>query len=315
MNHKQTNVLLAIGLALLSQSTCESAFAKSKAPKAANENIENNSQEQKEIAVRDVLIALEKAFSSKGEAAGKLFAENALHIDQAGDEIRGRAALQARFDERLKTSTAAIGIHPESITFPAENVALVVGEVSRKQEEKYLPTTRFSMVMIKTNGAWLINQVTETAMQAAQMESQLQQLDWLIGDWSTGKSDSSADMKVEWSPQGKKFITSKYTLNKSGTSPQVDSHVIGWDPQRRCIVSWHFDSNGGFGTGIWTKQPNENTWTVDIKGVGGDGSNITANNTFSQKSADEFVWQATHRSLDGVSVADTDPLTVRRVKP
>ncbi len=315
MNHKQTHVLIAVGLALLSQSTCESAFAKSKAPKAAHENIENNSPEQKEIAVRDVLITLEKAFSSKGEGAGKLFAENALHIDQAGDETRGRAALQARFDERLKTSNAAIGLHPETITFPAENVALVVGEVSRKQEEKYLPTTRFSMVMVKTNGAWLINQVTETAMQAAQMESQLQQLDWLIGTWSTGKSDSSAEMKVEWSAQGKKFITSKYTLNKSGNAPQIDSNVIGWDPQRRCIVSWHFDSNGGFGTGIWTKQPNENTWTVDFTGIGGDGSNITAKNTFSQKSADEFVWQSTHRSLDGAAVADTDPLTVCRVKP
>ncbi|MBS1952643.1 MAG: hypothetical protein JST89_00510 [Cyanobacteria bacterium SZAS-4] len=314
MNQKQTHILIALGLALLSQSTCESAYAKAKATKAVNENIKSSSAEQQEIAVRNVLIALEKALSSKGEGAGLLFAENALHIDQAGEEIRGRAALQARFDEQLKTSAAAIGLHPESITFPAENVALVVGEVSRKQEETYLPTTRFSMVMVKITGSWLINQVTETAMQAAQMESRLQQLDWLIGTWSTDKSDSSAEMKVEWSPQGKKFITSKYTLNKTGKSPQIDSHVIGWDPQRRCIVSWHFDSNGGFGTGIWSKQPNENTWKVDFTGVAGDGSNMTANNTFSQKSTDEFVWQSTHRSLDGVAIADTDPITVRRIK-
>lgn len=315
MNQKQTNMIIVLGLALLSQVTCESVFAKSKAAKVIKESIQNNAPEQQEIAVRNVLIALEKAFSSRGEGAGMLFAENALHIDQAGDEIRGRAALQARFDEHLKTSTAAIGIHPESITFPAANVALVVGEVSRKQEEKLLPTTRFSMVMVKANGSWLINQVTETAMQAAQMESQLQQLDWLIGSWSTNKSDSTAELKVEWSPQGKKFITSKYSLTKSGKTPQVDSHVIGWDPQRRCIVSWHFDSNGGFGTGIWSKQPNENTWIVDVTGVGGDGSNISASNTFSLKSADEFVWQSTHRSLDGVALTDTDPLTVRRIKP
>ncbi len=315
MNRKQTHILIAFGLAFLSQGTCESALAKAKTQKAANENIKSNSPEQQEMAVRNVLIALEKAFSSKGENASILFAENALHIDQAGDEIRGRAALQARFDEQLKTSTATIGIHPESITFPAENVALVVGDVSLKQEEKYLPTTRFSMVMVKTNGSWLINQVTETALQAAQMESQLQQLDWMIGNWSTDKSDSSADLKVEWSPQGKKFITSKYSLNKNGKSPQIDSHVIGWDPQRRSIVSWHFDSNGGFGTGIWSKQPNENTWTVQFTGVGGDGSNMGASNTFSQKSSDEFVWQSTHRSLDGVAVADTTPITVHRVKP
>lgn len=319
-NQKQTHILIALGLALMSQGAGETALAKSKTPKAVKEITKSNSAEEQEIAVRNILIALEKSLASKGEGAGKLFAENALHIDQTGDEIRGRAALQARFDERLKTSTAAIGLHPESITFPAENVALVVGEVSRKQEERYLPTTRFSMALVKANGAWLINQVTETAMQAAQMESQLQQIDWLIGNWSTSstsadKSDSSAEMKVEWSPQGKKFITSKYTLNKSGQPPQIDSHVIGWDPQRRSIVSWHFDSNGGFGTGIWNKQPNENTWKVDFAGVAGDGSNISANNTFAQKSADEFVWQSTHRSLDGVAVPDTDPITVRRIKP
>ncbi|CAN5461372.1 hypothetical protein BH10CYA1_BH10CYA1_27780 [soil metagenome] len=314
MNQKQTNMAIVLGLALLSQGACESVFAKSKAPKAVKESIQSNSQEEQDIAVRNVLIALEKAFSSKGEGAAMLFAENALHIDQAGDEIRGRTALQARFDEHLKTSTATIGIHPESITFPALNVALIVGDVSRKQDEKLLPTTRFSMVMVKANGAWLINQVTETAMQAAQMESQLQQLDWLIGNWSTEESESSAQLKVEWSPQGKKFITSKYTLNKSGTTPQIDTHVIGWDPQRRCIVSWHFDSNGGFGTGIWSKQPNENTWTVDVSGVSGDGGTISANNIFSLKSPDQFVWQSTHRSLDGVAVADTDPITVHRIK-
>lgn len=313
--HKQTQIVIALVLVLLSQGSCESVIAKSKTSKAVYENIKSNSPEQQENAVRNVLIDLEKAFSAQGKDAGLLFAENAVHIDQVGDEIRGRAALQARFDEHLKTSTATIRLHPESITFPAENVSLVVGEVSRKQDAKDLPTTRFSMVLVKTNASWLINQVTETAMQAAQMESQLQQLDWLIGNWSTDKAGSSAEMKVEWSPQGKKFITSKYTLNKSGQPPQIDSHVIGWDPQRRCIVSWHFDSNGGFGTGIWSKQPNENTWTVDFTGVSGDASNMSANNTFSQKSSDEFVWQSIHRSVDGVAVADTDPITVHRIKP
>src|SRR4051812_21501356 len=110
MNQKLTNMLLLLGLAVLSQGAGQSADAKTKAPKAVNESMQNSSLEQQEIGVRNVLIALEKAFSSKGEGAGMLFAENALHIDQAGDEIRGRAALQARFDEHLKTSTAAMGI-------------------------------------------------------------------------------------------------------------------------------------------------------------------------------------------------------------
>ncbi len=315
MNQKQTNVLIVLALALLSQGTCDSVCAKSKAPKAVKDSMQSNSLEQEEMAVRNVLIALEKSLSSKGEGAGQLFAENAVHIDQAGDEIRGRAALQARFDEQLKTSTAAIGIHPESITFPDEQrrshcwAKLVATKKTNSCDYTFFHGAGKSK-------RFMVDQSSHRNSHAsAQMESQLQQLDWLIGNWATDKSDSAAELKAEWSPQGKKFITSKYILNKTGSNPQIDSHIIGWDPQRRSIVSWHFDSNGGFGTGIWVKLPNENTWAVAVTGVGGDGSIISAENTFSLKSPDEFVWQSTHRSSDGIAVADTTPITVRRVKP
>lgn len=139
-------------------------------------------------------------------------------------------------------------------------------------------------------------------------------MEWLIGQWSTGKSDSSIQLNVEWAP-GKKFITSKCILNKVGETPQIDTQVMGWDPQHNSIVSWHFDSNGGYGHGIWSKQSKDNTWTVDVAGVGADGSNTTASNTFSVKTPDEFIWQSVRRSLDGIAIADTEAITVHRAKP
>lgn len=270
---------------------------------------------QPDDAVRAVLMGLEAAISSKNiQNASNLFTEDIDFIDESGEEIRGLKALHERFEQRLNDPSAPeVGIHPTSITFPADNVALVIGEVSRKQGQADLPASRFSMVMVKKNNAWAINELHETAMQAAQTENHLQELNWLIGQWSVDRPDVSAQVTTEWA-EGKKFLTSKHTVTKTGKQPQVDRQVIGWDPQHNTIISWHFDSNGSFGSGVWTKQPNENKWTVEVAGVGADGSNSTASNVVTVKSPDEVIWQSTHRSLDGTPVGDTEPITMHRVK-
>ncbi len=312
---KAALIVVALGLVLPGLGAhCQTT---GKAAKAASKSLKENSpaDNQQEIEIRDVLIALEQAINSKNaEKVGVLFAEDSTFIDHAGDETSGRAALQDRFAQLFKgEAVRVLGLHPEKTSFPASNVALVVGVVSRKHDQEDLPATRFSMLMVKHGSHWLINELTETIMQKAQTESHLRDLSWLIGDWQVDKPNASARMNVEWAP-GKKFIVSKCILNKNGNDPQTDSQVIGWDPQNNNMVSWHFDSNGGFGSGTWTKRPGENQWTVNVVGVGADGSNTRASNVFTLKTTDEFIWQSTHRSLDGVAVNDTDALEVQRVK-
>ena len=135
-----------------------------------------------------------------------------------------------------------------------------------------------------------------------------------IRRWSANKPDGSAELNIEWAPS-KKFILSKCTLSKQTMQPQIDTQVIGWDPQHNSIISWYFHCNGGFGNGAWNKQPNEEKWTVEVAGVSADGNNTTASNVFTLKTRDEFVVESTHRSLDGAIVGDTEAITVRRVKP
>ncbi len=314
-NWKTGLVFLNITL-VLAMTSAQSAEAKEKSKVLSKSKVtETSPVADKDDSVRSVLIKLEAAISSKNAtAADLLFADDISFIDQSGEETRGRTALRERFEQLFKQSSAsAIGIHPQNISFPADQVALVVGEVSRQHENQDLPASRFSMVLVRKNNAWQIKQMTETAMQAAQSENRLQALNWLIGEWSTEKQDASAHMNVEWAPS-KKFITSKCTISKTGAPAQIDTQVIGWDPQHNAIISWHFDSNGGFGSGTWNKSQNESKWTVDVAGVGADGSNTKASNVFTLKAPDEFVWQSIHRSLDGADVADTEAITVHRAK-
>ena len=56
------------------------------------------------------------------------------------------------------------------------------------------------------------------------------------------------------------------------------TQVIGWDPAAGTIRSWMFDSDGGFGEGIWTK--NDNTWIVKFSQVLPDGRKASATNIY-----------------------------------
>lgn len=269
--------------------------------------------EEQEHAVRSVLHDLSQAVT-KGDAekTASFWAEDAVFIDEAGDQSRGRAALRERFIKGFQQRTAStIGLHPETITLPAPNVALVVGSVSSKSGDVLMPAARFSMVLVKQNGVWLINEATETVMQHTHAIDHLKELTWLIGKWQVNKPNSSIKLEADWAAN-KTFIHSKCTSTLPDGAQQVDSQVIGWDPRTKSIVSWHFDSNGGFGYGKWNKQPNG--WEVDFAGVGADGSSTRATNVFTVKGADEFTWQSVGQSSDGVAIADTEALQIQKVR-
>jgi hypothetical protein len=45
---------------------------------------------------------------------------------------------------------------------------------------------------------WLISQLTQTAEPAPSAYSQLEALQWLIGDWENKDADQTVESKVEW---------------------------------------------------------------------------------------------------------------------
>lgn len=265
--------------------------------------------------VRQVLMRLQDAITSRNAASTlSLFADDIRFLDQTGEETVGRDGMKSRLEHLFKTNLVTeVGIHPQSITFPVADVALVTGEVSRKQDQARLPVSRFTMAMTKQQNTWLVNAMTETAISPAAVPSRLPELEWLLGEWTVESSQGTASLKAEWAT-GRNFISAKTEISKKGSPTQVDTQMIGWDPQRKIIISWHFDSNGGYGSGLWSKLPDGNGWQVDVTGVGADSSNTTASNVFTVRSPDEFTWQSVNRSLNGTPVGDTEPITLRKVK-
>ncbi len=292
----------------------QAAFSAVNQPSKEHKNSDIQVEQKNEDAIRDVLIAVEVAASESDPGKlSALWSEDACFIDETGTETRGWKAIHQRFENAFKqrASQYALGMHPEKISFPADNIAIVVGTASRKNGDSDLPVTRFTMVLVKNKSAWYINQSTETKIESANSGQHLRDLDWLIGEWKVDKAEGTVKFNVDWAP-GRNFILSKCTIENANSAAQVDSQVIGWDPRSNSIVSWHFDNNGGFAYGKWSNQAKQ--WTVQVAGVGSDGTDIRATNLFTLKDANEFSWRSVDRSNDGKMVPDTEALTVQKVR-
>lgn len=305
-------VLLLLGLALcLADTTVVAQPASQNGAATASKVVEKNDNRENEI--REVLIKLTAA-ANDGDAVktASLWSEDAVFIDEGGEESCGRAALKDRLAATLKErGSATIEVHPEKMRFPAPNVAAVICSVSRKHGNVDLPATRLSMIMQKQDGSWQIAQATETRMAALKAADYLKELEWLIGNWQIESPNKPAKLEVDWG-SGRNFIVTRTISNRDGVQ-QVYTQVIGWDPRSSGIVSWHFGPSGGFGYGKWTK--NSDGWLVDFAGVAANGSITRATNVFSIKSPDEFLWQSAHQTCDGAAIADSETFRIKKVQP
>ena len=65
---------------------------------------------------------------------------------------------------------------------------------------------------------------------------------------------------------------------------------------------------GGFGNDVWTKDGSK--WVIEASGVFRDGAESTSVNILTPIDANSFTWQSVNRTLDGVSLPDTQPVKI-----
>jgi hypothetical protein len=75
------------------------------------------------------------------------------------------------------------------------------------------------------------------------------------------------------------------------------SMVIGWDPSVKAIRSWMFDSDGGFGTGIWSQE--ETRWTIRTLNVLPDGRRGSSTNVYEVLNDGSVQFKSIGRVVDG----------------
>lgn len=276
--------------------------------KASTQSTDLSSQIRAQVA------KLQKALADADyKAIGALWSTDGTYTGSEGAEYKGRAAVENRFKDVIaEGGKQLVMLDVLSVRSVADNVAIAEGVVRRKTLPISIsPETRFTMVMSRQGGNWLVDSAVETPMTAAASINPLKDLSWMIGYWSAQNNGGSVKMKAEWAAN-QNFITCTYETKKSPESPAVDSkQVIGWDPREERFVSWHFDSNGGYGHGTWEKVGNK--WVVRAGGMDRDGSVNASTTLLTYTDQDSFTFQSVDRSVDGVPFSDGVPLKVQRI--
>ena len=108
------------------------------------------------------------------------------------------------------------------------------------------------------------------------------------------------------------FIRNTYNVAKDGETKLTGGQIIGWNPKKGQVVSWHFDAQGGFGEDVWTRDGSK--WIIEASAVLRDGSESRAVNIVTRVGDNNFTWQSIKRTLDGVRLPDTPPVKLVRVR-
>src|SRR5262249_49399001 len=131
---------------------------------------------------RALIDSLEKTLASgTAKQLAALWTEDGTYTDENGAIVKGRQELEERFAAIFSdTGNPAVEFVSDSTRALSDSVVLLEGIVKRKDGAKRTPETRYSMVLQKQNGEWLISTATETPFLASAEEDPLTGLAWMI---------------------------------------------------------------------------------------------------------------------------------------
>ncbi len=298
--------------------TATVAILSSAAAVRANDSVEKANpaaqSNEDEAAIRASAKAYEKAFAdADAKALAAMFAEDGELIDVTGRTFKGRDELEQDFAAIFADRPGAkVEVQIDSIKFLSPDVAIETGIAKGQSNSRPAgPPTKYTAVHAKRNGKWLLTNVNESHPATSNDSEQLADLSFLIGEW---KADLGAgkvyQMRCEWMPE-KSFLKRSFNVQENGKELSAGTQIIGYDPLADQIVSWTFDSSGGFGHEMWDDQGGR--WRVTASSILPDGSTSLATNYLTKGDNNSFTWQSVERSLNDQLLPDTTVVRVERV--
>jgi uncharacterized protein (TIGR02246 family) len=269
-----------------------------------------------ETAIKQLTETFIRAFNAgDANAVASLYTDDAELIDEYGEGIEGRPAIQNFYASLFAARKGAtIEISVASLRFLGPEVAKETGQ-TRVKPKGSEPTTHrdYVVIYVKQDGRWLHSSVREESPAALAHHERLKELDWLLGDWVDESSESLIHATCRWSDDTN-FLLRDFEIQVHGKPMMKVSERIGWDPLTEQIKSWFFDSDGAYGHAYWTR--NANQWRIKSTGVLADGRIATATNILTRSGANTARWHSTDRTV-GPDVAPDhhESVMVRRPPP
>jgi uncharacterized protein (TIGR02246 family) len=271
-----------------------------------------------EKPIHDLIDAFAKAYSAPNlEALAACFTDDANVVDSAGESIRGKAAI-------VEMYASALADNPDLKLEPkVEQIQFLTPDVARVEGHSRLSTdagdasefTRFSNLLVKRNGKWLLAEIREYPAPVEDVSSyeRLKELEWMVGDWVDESENVKSRSTIRWA-DNQSFLVRTYQVEVKGERETSGTMIIGWDPQTGQIKSWLFDSHGGLGEGLWTRT-GEKEWIVKAQGVLRDGRPTSATQIHVILNNDSAKTSSIDRIIGGQIAPDIEDVVMVRKPP
>lgn len=264
--------------------------------------------------VASVEEALTAAFNAADVNAvvGTFLPEGEL-IDEAGVLYRGHDELRELFSQYFaQFPEAKLSLRIDSIRKVGDQVAIEEGTRFLTAGDSAFAQVRYIATLAKKDGKWKLASIREFNDQPAPTPGdRLQALAWLVGDWVSEGSELAVRISYRWD-EDNQFLIGKFHATRGGQVVLKTEQRIGWDPLTGKFRSWLFDSDGGFGGGIWT--PTADGWVIKSESTEASGSVGFATVVYRQLDDDRYQMIGTDR-LIGNEIAEDFDVTVTRAPP
>jgi uncharacterized protein (TIGR02246 family) len=272
------------------------------------------------VAIEEIRLADEsfaKAYSS-GDAAAVAahFTTDAEYVDEVGTLFHGRQAIEQTLTEFFAAHPrCTLEMNIDTIRFISPGIAVEDGSTTIIHNEVgTVPVdSRYTTVHVKTDGKWLAASVRDHAPKdRRQHRAELQQLNWLKGNWIDEGDDSIVSFVCQPSDNGN-FLIRQFNIQITGREAMSGTQRIGWDPLTGKLRTWMFDSEGAYADGHWHRD-GEN-WVLKTTGTTADGESASSTSIYTLVNEHTMTWQSIDQEIAGVQQPDSEVVTIVRQSP
>lgn len=271
-------------------------------------------READKAAIDKLVKATIQAFNDRDAAAlAANWTEEGEYTRNDGEAVHGRAEIQKGYAEFFKTlkGKTTVEVQTDNLRFTSADTAVSEVTLRLKNEQgEVIASSWRNTLVVREDSQWKVALVQEWDRDTA-LDDSLKDLEWLIGTWKMDTKDRDVTTTYEWD-ENKTFIRGKYSVKQDGKAVESGMQIFGNDKADGGIRSWVFQSDGGFGDGIWTRDGKN--WSVDFGGTTSDGKRLSATVIYSRVDADTFTWQSTQQTVDGQPIPDAKPIKVTKQK-
>ena len=272
-----------------------------------------NETDSAESPIRKAIESYVKAFNSgDAKSLASHWKEGGEFTLPSGATLSGQEEMVKTFSKYFEKSKGTkLELVDTEVSLISPSVGIESGIARLISPEGKVNETEYQAVHIKTAKGWKIDSLEEQELAEAPPSNyeKLHKLEWMIGQWIDQGDNITVTTNCRWT-SNQNFIIRTFRVVENESVSFEGTQVIGWDASKDTIRSWLFDSDGGFGVGMWTQDGN--TWVVRTLSTLSDGRKASATNIYEQVNDQTMTFRSIGRQVDGELMPKIAPITVTR---